>query len=121
MTSASFLASLLFLGVLTAPVRADETKRALPPKHTKAGLICHDCHGKENPSKAAVADESCMVCHGDYPAMAAYTKHLKLNPHKPPTTNDHPGPFPCTDCHRQHKPQVVKCIECHDYKMEPRP
>ncbi len=104
---------MLLLGILTAPAGAQEPQKPLPVKHARAKVICHDCHKKENPSMAAVADDSCSVCHGDYPAMAAYTKHLKPNPHQPPTAGKHPAPGPCTDCHRQHKPPVVKCLECH--------
>ncbi|MBI4913864.1 MAG: cytochrome c3 family protein [Acidobacteria bacterium] len=107
----------LLLGSALASAPAEEPKRPLPAKHAKVGVLCHDCHRKENPSKAAVADDSCMVCHGDYPAMAAYTKHLKPNPHSPPA-DKHPEPISCPDCHRQHKPPVVKCLDCHtDFKM----
>jgi Cytochrome c3 len=106
--------------VLACPGRADDPKRPLPPLHAKAGVICFDCHRKEKPTEGAVADDSCMVCHGDYPAMAAYTKHLNPNPHNPPG-GKHPGPFACPDCHRQHKPPVVKCLECHpDFKLTAR-
>ncbi|HLO68414.1 MAG TPA: cytochrome c3 family protein [Holophaga sp.] len=107
-------------GFLLAPaLRAADPP--LPAKHVKAGVHCHDCHGKENPSKAAVADESCMACHGDFPAMAAYTKQLPVNPHAPLKKGHAPASFACTDCHRQHRPPVVKCKECHpDFKLTPR-
>jgi hypothetical protein len=86
-------------------------------KHVKAGVTCHDCHREEHPTQGAVADDSCMVCHGDYPAMAAYTRNLPVNPHAVPKAG-HPGPFGCTECHCQHKPPVVKCLECHPkFKM----
>ena len=53
-------------------------------------------------------------------AMVDYTKHLNPNPHKPPT-GKHPAQSPCTDCHRQHKAPVVKCLDCHpDFKMNAR-
>lgn len=118
-------ASMLNFRILTATLllafatgaSGEEGKRTLPTKHAKVGVLCQDCHKKENPSKAAVADESCMVCHGDYPAMAAYTKHLKPNPHQPPA-DKHPDPIACPECHRQHKAPVVKCLECHPtFKM----
>ena len=105
------LLAVLMVGGLCASAAAD-SKHPTPPKHAKAGVTCHDCHRQENPSQAPVPQESCMACHGDYPAMAAYTAKLPLNPHKPPS-GGHPGPFPCTDCHRQHQPPVVKCLECH--------
>jgi hypothetical protein len=98
------------LGMLATGLRAGE-ERPLPVPHAKAKLICHDCHQKEKPTTAAVPDEACMVCHGDYPAMKALTRQAKPNPH-----DSHEGPIPCTECHRQHKPPVVKCLECHQGK-----
>ena len=84
----------------------------LPAPHAKANLICHDCHQREKPNTAAIPDEACMVCHGDYPAMKALTKDAKPNPHASPH-----DPIPCTDCHRQHKAPVVKCLDCHAGKF----
>jgi len=96
-----------------AASRLEAGSRPLPSKHAKNNLSCFDCHHKENPTQAAMAEDSCMVCHGDYAAMAAYTKHLPVNPHDPPKKGGHPGPFPCTECHHQHKAPEVKCLECH--------
>lgn len=112
--------TLLLATFLLAPaLRAEDPK--LPPWHVKAGVTCHDCHQKEKPDKAAVPDDGCMVCHGDYPAMAAYTKNLPVNPHALPKKAGHPGPFQCTECHHQHKAAVVKCLECHpDFKLKPK-
>jgi len=86
--------------------------KPLPPAHGAAKLTCQDCHQKEKPLTAAVPDQACMVCHGDYPAMKALTKDAKPNPHGSPH-----DPGPCTDCHRQHQPPVVKCLECHEGKF----
>jgi len=97
-------------GLLAAGLGAAEGK-PLPAPHVKANLSCHDCHHKEKPSTAAVPDEACMVCHGDYPAMKALTKDAKPNPHASPH-----DPIACTECHRQHKAPVVKCLECHEGK-----
>ncbi len=110
---------LCLAGTLAAPAWPED-KKPLPARHAKAGVTCHDCHQKENPAKAAVADDSCSVCHGDYAAMVAYTKHLNPNPHKPPV-GKHPAQSPCVDCHRQHKAPVVKCLDCHpDFKLKAR-
>ena len=98
----------LLLGGSTVPASGPK----LPPQHTKAGLHCVDCHKEEVPTAAANVNESCMICHGDYPAMAAYTKALKINPHALPK-GDHPASVPCAECHRQHQTPVVKCLECH--------
>jgi uncharacterized membrane protein len=87
--------------------------RSLPPHHAKAGVHCFDCHQEEKPTKKAVASESCVVCHGDYPAMKVLTKDAKPNPH-----DSHLGEIPCTECHRQHSPPVVKCLECHEGKFK---
>ena len=96
------------VSVGAAPAEA----RPLPAPHVKAKLICHDCHQKEKPSTAAVPDEACMVCHGDYPAMKALTKDVQPNPHGSPH-----DPIACTECHHQHKPPTVKCLECHEGKF----
>jgi hypothetical protein len=100
--------------VLTHAARAQEAKaHALPAPHAKAGVHCFDCHQEEKPTKKAVASESCMTCHGDYPAMRALTKSAKPNPH-----DSHEGEIACTECHRQHRPPVVKCLECHEGKFK---
>ena len=100
----------IFAGIML--FGAEPEIKQLTPKHQKAGVNCNDCHRKENPSMAAVPDDSCVFCHGDTAAMVAYTKHLKPNPHNPPA-GKHVALPPCTDCHHQHKPPEVKCLECH--------
>lgn len=115
MTTFRRVAALLACFFITSLAQGADKK--LTGKHAKAGLNCVDCHRAESPDKAAVPDESCMTCHGDYPAMAAYTKALPVNPHDPPK-GKHPGPFTCTECHHQHKAGEVKCLECHpDFKL----
>ena len=107
--------ALLFCGFLWAlPAPGQEAAgKSLPPHHAKAGVHCFDCHQEEKPTKKAVASDSCMVCHGDYPAMKALTKDAKPNPH-----DSHLGEIPCSECHRQHRPPVVKCLECHEGKFK---
>jgi hypothetical protein len=85
----------------------------LPAPHAKAGVHCYNCHHEEKPTKKAVASDSCMTCHGDYPAMKEVTRHLPVNPH-----DSHVGEIACTECHRQHQPPVVKCLECHQGKFK---
>ena len=70
----------------------------MPAKHAAAKVTCHDCHGKVEPTEKADAT-GCMDCHGDPPAMAAATSHLKVNPHVPAPGAHLPA---CPDCHRQH-------------------
>ena len=91
---------------------AQDSKNHPAAKHAKAGLICFDCHQEENPKKGPASDDSCMACHGDFPAMAAVTKKLAVNPHDAPPAK-HPKQNQCFDCHRQHQAPVVKCLECH--------
>ncbi len=115
MTPVKYRSLILICGVLWAlPALAQGTgKASLPAYHAKAGVHCFDCHQEEKPTKKAVASDSCMTCHGDYPAMKALTKDVKPNPHA-----SHLGEIPCTDCHRQHQPPVVKCLECHEGKYK---
>ena len=114
MLSAKTCLAIATMGLLCGlPLQSQEGKKTLPAHHTKAGVHCYDCHQEEKPTKKAVASESCMTCHGDYPAMKVLTKDAKPNPH-----DSHLGEIPCTDCHRQHLPPVVKCLECHEGKFK---
>jgi hypothetical protein len=107
--------SVALLGLLSGShATSQEAKKyTLPALHAKSGVHCFDCHQEEKPTKKAVTSESCVVCHGDYPAMKATTKDVKPNPH-----DSHVGEIPCTECHRQHQPPVVKCLECHAGKYK---
>lgn len=107
---AVLLCGLLWTGVSSAQGSGDYK---LPAHHVKAGVHCFDCHQEEKPTKKAVASESCMTCHGDYPAMKVLTKDVKPNPH-----DSHKGEVACTECHRQHKPAVVMCLDCHEGKYK---
>ena len=101
----------LFCGL---SAQAQERKTvSQPAHHLRAGVHCFDCHQEEKPTKKAVASDSCMTCHGDYPAMKAVTKNVKPNPH-----DSHLGEISCTECHRQHQSPVVKCLECHEGKYK---
>ena len=114
MTSVNRCLLLLCLSLFSSlPAHPQEGMTSLPALHTKAGVHCYDCHQEEKPTKKAVAAESCMTCHGDYPAMKALTKDAKPNPH-----DSHVGEIPCIECHRQHQPPVVKCLECHAGKFK---
>ncbi|BDU68482.1 hypothetical protein GETHOR_05830 [Geothrix oryzae] len=114
MTHARCFALLLcgLLGAVPALAQAPATRK-LPEHHAKAGVHCFNCHHEEKPTQKAVASDSCMACHGDYPAMKEVTKHLPVNPH-----DSHLGEISCTECHRQHQPPVVKCLECHKGKFK---
>jgi Cytochrome c3 len=107
------LACLLGILVAALPCRAEDAPpgRFIATYHLKPGIrvLCFDCHQEEKPTKKAVASESCMVCHGDYPAMRALTKDVKPSPH-----DSHMGEVPCTECHCGHKPSKVVCLDCHE-------
>lgn len=112
MTRIRLLAALC-CGLCLGSSQAQEPGRRLPDHHAKTGVHCFDCHQEEKPTKKAVASESCMICHGDYPAMRVLTKDAKPNPH-----DSHLGEIPCTECHRQHQAPKVKCLECHEGKFK---
>ena len=116
----SHILAVCCIGFFSAFAARAGDAHALPARHAKAGVTCFDCHQEETPSARPVDPGKCMDCHGDGPAMAATTRQLPVNPHAPPP-KPHPGPFACTDCHRQHQPPVVKCLECHPkFKLVPR-
>lgn len=118
MVSLKILAPILAILCSGAPGRAADPK--LPPKHAAQKVGCVTCHGEENPAKAPRNDEACINCHGDLPAMAAYAKSAKDNPHALPKGHT-PATFACTECHHQHKAAEVKCLKCHSaFKMTPR-
>ena len=113
MSSTRCIVALLGLLMAGLPILAQDSAHKLPEHHAKSGVHCYDCHQEEKPTKKAVASDSCMTCHGDYPAMKALTKEAKPNPH-----DSHQGEIACTECHRQHNPPVVKCLECHEGKYQ---
>ncbi len=115
MTRVNSSISIVILSLFCGLSAQSQEKKTVsqPPHHLKAGVHCFDCHQEEKPTKKAVASDSCMTCHGDYPAMKAVTKNAKPNPH-----DSHLGEIPCTECHRQHQPPVVKCLECHEGKYK---
>ena len=102
--------ALVFLGCSSASSNAPQLSPTAG-QHPTGWVQDHWVQFVTNPT-------SCVACHGDLPAMAAYTRALPVNPHARPAKAGHPGPFACTECHRQHKPPVVKCLECHPtFKM----
>jgi hypothetical protein len=114
MSSTRCIVALLGLVLWNVPALTQgAAAHPLPAHHVKAGVHCYDCHQEEKPTKKAVTSDSCMTCHGDYPAMRAVTRHLPVNPH-----DSHLGEVPCAECHRQHQPPVVKCLECHKGKFQ---
>lgn len=97
--------------LLAAPAAAADPKPQ--PKHVKAGISCFNCHQEEHPTTSkGVTDASCMACHGDLAELAVVTRQAPVNPHA-----QRPAPHPewpaCKECHRQHQPPVVKCLQCH--------
>jgi hypothetical protein len=90
-------------------------KRVPSAKHIEAGLVCSSCHQEDPPAKPPKM-AVCVSCHGDFSAMAEITKALPVNPH-----DSHMDDPDCTQCHRQHQPPVVKCLDCHpDFHLTPK-
>jgi len=111
MKQSALLQFCLLCVVGSAPLKAGGLP--LQAKHAAAATSCFNCHQEENPAKGAkVANASCMACHGDFAELAFQTKGLPANPHSQRPA-PHPGPSDCTECHKQHQPPVVKCLECH--------
>ena len=116
MKSSKFL-GLILVCALVGPLGAAETSKHAASPHSKSAISCFDCHQEETPTKAPADSQTCMDCHGDAPAVADLTKQLPVNPHNPPAAK-HTKTYDCIDCHYQHKPPVVKCLECHaTYKL----
>lgn len=86
---------------------AEPKAKAPSAKHVKAGVACASCHEEKPPAKPAKM-AACVACHGDLAAVAAATKALPVNPH-----DSHMDDPDCTECHLQHQPPVVKCMQCH--------
>ncbi len=95
---ATVCASLL----LTSGVQAAD----MMMKHSAKGVSCEACHKTKSPSRAAKAS-SCNTCH-NYADLAKKTAKVNPNPHE-----SHAGEVRCTLCHREHKPSVNYCLECH--------
>lgn len=84
----------------------------LADRHSERGVQCVSCHGSEKPD-ANVSNDKCLACHGTYQALADKTSKLDVNPHA-----SHLGDMPCIRCHQGHKPSVLICNNCHQFKMQ---
>lgn len=121
-----FLPALIAVGFGAVLVGSAHAQRATPTGgaqqldqlHTKAGVECADCHGAGKRT-GAVAQETCLGCHGDSKQLAAKTaKVLPTNPH---ATRHYGTEADCGLCHRQHEPSVNFCLDCHprfDFKVK---
>lgn len=83
----------------------------LADRHGARGTQCVSCHGNGKPS-ANVSNDRCLACHGSYAQLAEKTAKLDVNPHA-----SHLGDMPCVRCHQGHKPSVLICNNCHQFKM----
>jgi MFS transporter, DHA1 family, multidrug resistance protein len=103
------LLSLLFLGVLTAPVLFS-ADAFTADKHIKTGLNCDSCHeAVKAAAGATVGMAKCLSCHGPYEKLAKRTDNLILNWHD----NPHYGELDCNECHHGHKADDNSCRKCH--------
>jgi len=80
--------------------------------HAAEGYKCNKCHTTAKKTDP-IPQETCLACHGDGDSkkLAAATAKVKpVNPHE----NRHYGTeADCGLCHKQHKPSVNACIDCH--------
>lgn len=74
--------------------------------------------------KNAVSNETCLMCHDSYEALAEQTAEstyltddhgLTVNPHDVPAEEGHDDPIACTSCHSVHKEYepIRYCYGCH--------
>ncbi|RXJ70266.1 cytochrome C [Halarcobacter ebronensis] len=95
-----------------------EIKKKYPLKHSHNKLsldciFCHEGQGDNPESFEAVDEDKCLFCHKSKIYLAKrleFMDTLKANPHN--SVHDGPNLY-CDECHREHKPSVNMCSECH--------
>ena len=98
-----------------------EKKYPLKPIHGSLVLECVFCHeGQGNNAEDFEAPEetACLSCHKSKEYLAKrlnFMDSLKANPHN--SVHDGPNLY-CDECHREHKPSVNMCIECHEKEVK---
>lgn len=99
-----------------------ELQKDYPSKnasHSKLGFDCVTCHGdfKDPKEVTPLQKEQCLSCHGDYKKVAERTSFLDKKEVNPHDGFHHKDELDCADCHREHKPSVNYCANCHDTKV----
>lgn len=105
------------LTVLTVSVSAQQMK-----PHHQIIKDCSVCHTKENAVKGnefvKPNNASCQSCHGSYEDLGKLVQN-KIKGEPNPHTSAHYGSgIECTACHKEHRPSVVYCNNCHEFKYQ---
>lgn len=82
----------------------------LAERHHNRNVSCIDCHGIGSQKEYGVSNH-CLSCH-PLEKLVLRTEELEANPHR-----SHQGSLPCNECHKGHKPSVLYCERCHQFKM----
>lgn len=87
--------------------------------HGKLNFDCVACHGDFKDTKEIIppTKDQCLACHGDYKKVAERTSYLDKNEVNPHDGFHHKDRLDCADCHKEHKPSVNYCANCHDTKV----
>lgn len=86
--------------------------RTFKEGHTKLqqnGISCQLCHSAEVPTTSP-DERNCIRCHGSMEDMAKITAENKYNPH---ASVHYGSDISCISCHKEHKPSVLLCADCH--------
>ena len=110
----------IFVGFATFALAAGAAtaETQLHEAHSKLGMTCTSCHLNENPQAVPrVESEKCIACHGDLKKVSETIKKKKAvdpDPHW-----NHMIDIACSDCHKEHRPGVNICEDCHnlEYKV----
>ncbi len=103
----------LILGIHMAMAATPPTQ-VIKGAHLENGLACEDCHGVDEPDKAATQD-ACIDCHGDMYDTNWITFVEKDHDYEHSPHESHESPIDCTKCHGSHKPSTLFCNTCHDF------
>lgn len=99
--------------------------------HETQGLGCKDCHGMDNPTKAA-GNQGCLSCHAnsdgtyrgelDKSGNGVYKTYSESRKTKDASFHDsHVGKLRCDLCHTAHKApdsKNVYCNYCHQFEVK---
>ncbi|MFT7005065.1 MAG: hypothetical protein ACJAWW_002434 [Sulfurimonas sp.] len=96
-------------------------KYSMKTEHAKLSLECVFCHvdqGEDASNFEAPEEDACLSCHKSKQYLAERLSFMdthKANPHN--SIHDGPNLY-CDECHREHKPSVNMCSECHEKEIK---
>lgn len=80
--------------------------------HALANVSCVQCHGKVRKPQAVTMNR-CINCHGKTDTLAQKT--AKVKPHNPHESPHYGTATDCNLCHHQHSKSHNYCSQCHDF------